>query len=156
MQARKEAASGRTFFIDHNTRATTWDRPPAPKSCPSPPAGPSRPDAAPAAERNGVPEAAGLAGAQSEKPSEGDAEAGGSSEEGAGSREEGEPVAARAPATWGLFGLSVEEVRHSCAGSVCAMLSVCMWDRQVNAAHSCVWQPVSVAAWVYLRVSAAT
>ncbi|KAK9827235.1 hypothetical protein WJX81_000601 [Elliptochloris bilobata] len=52
-EARKDAASGRTFFIDHNTRATTWDQAAA----------------------------------------------------------NGEPAPAKTQAKWGLFGLSVDEVR---------------------------------------------
>ena len=118
VQARKDAASGRTFFIDHNTRATTWDRPPTPtpKPCPSPPPGPP----SPAAERNGAAGGAAPTDAPSEspseplkEPSEGGRKAAGSSEEGLdSSREGGEAGAAHAPVQpkWGLFGLSVDEV----------------------------------------------
>lgn len=126
MQARKDAASGRTFFIDHNTRATTWDRPPTPTRGPSPPPNPDpspsapAPDAAHAAERNGY---AGGAGDLQERAAP--AEAGSAVEPAAN----GEPGGAQAPPRWGLFGLGVDEVRPRLAPSTVPMqLPACVWD----------------------------
>ena len=119
-QARKDAASGRTFFIDHNTRATTWDRPPTPTRGPSPPPNPDpspgapAPDAAHAAERNGH---AGGAGDLQERGAP--AEAGSAGDPAAN----GESSGARAPPRWGLFGLGVDEVRPGWHPASCQ----CCW-----------------------------
>ncbi len=103
-QARKDA-SGRTFFIDHNTRATTWERPPAPRPCPSPP----RRGAAPAAERGGAPGGdAGDGEARAGDAAEGESRAAAAPDDGGEGGAEAE--AAAQPPKWGLFDLSVDEV----------------------------------------------
>jgi len=103
-QARKDA-SGRTFFIDHNTRATTWERPPAPKPCPSPP----RRGAAPAAERGDAPGGDAEDGeAPARDAAEGESRAAAAPDDGGEGGAEAE--AAAQPPKWGLFDLSVDEV----------------------------------------------
>ena len=126
VQARKDAASGRTFFIDHNTRATTWDRPPTPTRGPSPPPNPDpspgapAPDAAHAVERNGH---AGGAGDLQERAVPADAGSAGDL------AANGEPGGAQALPRWGLFGLGVDEVRPGSAPSTLPMLPACVLRR---------------------------
>ena len=136
VQARKDAASGRTFFIDHNTRATTWDRPPTPTRGPSPPPhpdpGPSAPapDAAHAAERNGH-----AGGADDLQERAAPAEAGSAVDPAAN----GELGGAQAPPRWGLFGLGVDEVCPRLAPSPANAVRMCF--------EAYVLQQVSNHAW---------
>ena len=110
LQARRDEVSGREFFIDHNSRKTTWVRPALPVPVPVPSA--ATPDSS---TPSGVsPEgSSGDLAAAAEAASEAAADAAGA--------EQGTPAAAgkAGDLRFGLFGLGVDEVRT--AGSLACL-----------------------------------
>lgn len=114
-QARRDEGTGRQFFIDHNSRKTTWVRPPSPA-----PSVPSAPSSAPATPGEATP----LAGMSPQDSSSdltthagnGAGDDGAATEATAGASG-GEPAAQAGKkgqdgaAGWGLFGLRVDEVQ---------------------------------------------
>lgn len=107
LQARRDEVSGREFFIDHNSRKTTWVRPALPVPVPVPSA--ATPDSS---TPSGV----------SPEGSSGDlAAAAEAASEAAADAEQGTPAAASKAGDlrFGLFGLGVDEVRT--AGSLACL-----------------------------------
>ena len=111
-QARRDEATGRDFFIDHNTRRTTWERPPSPMAS----AGGTTPEEA--TPVGGSPEGSSgdLAARDAEATGNAaaSAAAGDAAAEGAGVggdlAEREEYGGAQPRRGWGLFGLRVDEV----------------------------------------------
>lgn len=111
-QARRDEATGRDFFIDHNTRRTTWERPPSPMAS----AGGTTPEEA--TPVGGSPEGSSgdLAARDAEATGNAaaSAAAGDAAAEGPGVggdlAEREEYGGAQPRRGWGLFGLRVDEV----------------------------------------------